>query len=118
MQRLAREKICLQERLASLKVELSRLNIEVDLDHWKVDPEEQDSNSTSTATGKKSPISETESACLLMSTSDSATGDTSYLSWRTQGLKDPVPDFKFHLFACVFVTLNESCYFSPFLVMQ
>jgi hypothetical protein len=30
MQRLAREKICLQERLASLKGELSRLNIEVD----------------------------------------------------------------------------------------
>ena len=52
MQRLAREKICLQERLASLKVELSRLNIEVDLDHWKVDADEQDSNSTSTATGK------------------------------------------------------------------
>ena len=52
MQRLAREKICLQERLASLKGELSRLNIEVDLEHWKNDPEEQDSNSTSTATGK------------------------------------------------------------------
>ena len=29
-------------------------------------------------------ISETESACLLMSTSDSATGDVSYLSWRTK----------------------------------
>lgn len=56
MQRLAREKICLQERLASLKIELSRLNIEVDLDHWKVDHEEQDSNSTSTATEQGSPI--------------------------------------------------------------
>lgn len=52
MQRLAREKICLQERLASLKGELSRLNIEVDLDHWKIEPDEMDSNSTSTATGK------------------------------------------------------------------
>lgn len=52
MQRLAKEKIFLQERLASLKGELSRLNIEVDLDHWKVDAEEQDSNSTSTATGE------------------------------------------------------------------
>ncbi|VDI36358.1 MAX-binding protein [Mytilus galloprovincialis] len=56
MQRLAKEKIFLQERLASLKGELSRLNIEVDLDHWKVDAEEQDSNSTSTATEQGSPI--------------------------------------------------------------
>lgn len=51
MQRLAREKITLQERIQRLKLELARMNIEVDLNQWVTLPDEQDTNSTSTATG-------------------------------------------------------------------
>lgn len=51
MQRLAKEKITLQERIQSLKSELARMNIEVDLNQWITLPDEQDTNSTSTATG-------------------------------------------------------------------
>ncbi|XP_033748321.1 max-binding protein MNT-like [Pecten maximus] len=56
MQRLAREKISLQERMAMLKSELVRMNIEVDINQWAVIPDDQDSNSTSTATEQGSPI--------------------------------------------------------------
>lgn len=56
MQRLAKEKITLQERIQSLKSELARMNIEVDLNQWITLPDEQDTNSTSTATGR--PIAE------------------------------------------------------------
>lgn len=52
MQRLAKEKITLQERIQSLKSELAKMNIEVDLNQWITLPDEQDTNSTSTATGK------------------------------------------------------------------
>lgn len=52
MQRLAKEKITLQERIQSLKSELARMNIEVDLNQWITLPDEQDTNSTSTATGR------------------------------------------------------------------
>lgn len=51
MQRLAKEKITLQERIQSLKSELAKMNIEVDLNQWITLPDEQDTNSTSTATG-------------------------------------------------------------------
>lgn len=51
MQRLAKEKITLQERIQSLKSELANMNIEVDLNQWITLPDEQDTNSTSTATG-------------------------------------------------------------------
>lgn len=51
MQRLAKEKINLQERIQSLKSELAKMNIEVDLNQWITLPDEQDTNSTSTATG-------------------------------------------------------------------
>jgi len=51
MQRLAREKINLQERVSHLRSELAKMNIEVDLNQWMTAPEEQDTNSTSTATG-------------------------------------------------------------------
>lgn len=51
MQRLAKEKITLQERILSLKSELAKMNIEVDLNQWITLPDEQDTNSTSTATG-------------------------------------------------------------------
>ncbi|XP_061166310.1 max-binding protein MNT-like [Saccostrea echinata] len=56
MQRLAREKITLQERIHNLKSELARMNIEVDLNKWVTLPDEQDTNSTSTATEQGSPI--------------------------------------------------------------
>lgn len=56
MQRLAKEKITLQERIQSLKSELARMNIEVDLNQWITLPDEQDTNSTSTATEQGSPI--------------------------------------------------------------
>ncbi|KAJ8313025.1 hypothetical protein KUTeg_010398 [Tegillarca granosa] len=57
MQKLAREKISLQERIATLKSELTKMNIEVDINQWiKVPDEETDSNSTSTATEQGSPI--------------------------------------------------------------
>ncbi|XP_048757053.2 max-binding protein MNT-like isoform X2 [Ostrea edulis] len=56
MQRLAREKITLQERIQRLKLELARMNIEVDLNQWVTLPDEQDTNSTSTATEQGSPI--------------------------------------------------------------
>lgn len=51
MQRLAKEKITLQEKIQSLKSELAKMNIEVDLNQWITLPDEQDTNSTSTATG-------------------------------------------------------------------
>lgn len=51
MQRLAKEKITLQDRIQSLKSELAKMNIEVDLNQWITLPDEQDTNSTSTATG-------------------------------------------------------------------
>lgn len=51
MQRLAKEKITLQERIQSLNSELAKMNIEVDLNQWITLPDEQDTNSTSTATG-------------------------------------------------------------------
>uniref|UniRef100_K1QLP9 Max-binding protein MNT n=1 Tax=Magallana gigas TaxID=29159 RepID=K1QLP9_MAGGI len=56
MQRLAKEKITLQERIQSLKSELAKMNIEVDLNQWITLPDEQDTNSTSTATEQGSPI--------------------------------------------------------------
>ncbi|XP_021349903.1 max-binding protein MNT-like [Mizuhopecten yessoensis] len=56
MQRLAREKISLQERMAMLKTELVRMNIEVDINQWATIPDDQDTNSTSTATEQGSPI--------------------------------------------------------------
>lgn len=56
MQRLAREKISLQERMSMLKSELVRMNIEVDINQWATIPDDQESNSTSTATEQGSPI--------------------------------------------------------------
>ncbi|XP_060075612.1 max-binding protein MNT-like [Ylistrum balloti] len=56
MQRLAREKISLQERMAMLKSELVKMNIEVDINQWAVVPDDQGTNSTSTATEQGSPI--------------------------------------------------------------
>ncbi|KAK3084293.1 hypothetical protein FSP39_011159 [Pinctada imbricata] len=56
MQRLAREKISLRERMSSLKMELAAMNIEVDLNQWRTLPDDCESNSTSTATEQGSPI--------------------------------------------------------------
>ena len=53
MQKFAHEKIVLQERMAVLKSELNKMNINVDLNALVFQPEnDNDSNSTSTATGK------------------------------------------------------------------
>ena len=54
MQRMALEKITLQGRITDLKEELAHMNIEVDLNQWITIPEENDTNSTSTATGMTS----------------------------------------------------------------
>ena len=45
---------------------------------------EANSDLTNLTGALQGPISETESACLLISTSDCATGDVGYLLWRTK----------------------------------
>ena len=53
MQRLAKEKIGLQGKIHSLKVELHKMNIEVDLNAWMhAHAVDNESHSTSTATGQ------------------------------------------------------------------
>ncbi|XP_013379431.1 max-binding protein MNT [Lingula anatina] len=55
MQRLAKEKIIAQERIATLKRDLHQMNIEVDMNHW-ITTEDQETNSTSTATETASQV--------------------------------------------------------------
>ncbi|XP_046568205.1 max-binding protein MNT-like [Haliotis rubra] len=55
LQRLAQEKSRLRDRIAALKMELAEMNIEVDLVQW-MHSQEQETNSTSTATEGRSPI--------------------------------------------------------------
>ncbi|XP_071093011.1 max-binding protein MNT-like isoform X1 [Haliotis cracherodii] len=55
LQRLAQEKSRLRDRIATLKMELAEMNIEVDLVQW-MHSQEQETNSTSTATEGRSPI--------------------------------------------------------------
>ena len=52
MQRLAREKISAQERIVALKRELAALNIDIDLNNIVPNTVDNDTASTSTATGK------------------------------------------------------------------
>ncbi|KAK3606503.1 hypothetical protein CHS0354_041454 [Potamilus streckersoni] len=57
MQRLAREKIMLQERMDTLKSELAKMNIDVDLKIWTQNSVPDDENSSySTVTESGSPI--------------------------------------------------------------
>ena len=52
MQKLASEKITLQEKIQALKGELQNMNIEVDLNAWMTaHASDNESHSTSTATG-------------------------------------------------------------------
>ncbi|KAL4223623.1 hypothetical protein ACF0H5_017092 [Mactra antiquata] len=56
MQKFAHEKIVLQDRIHSLKSELNKMNIDVDLNMLTVQPDiDNDSNSTSTATERGTP---------------------------------------------------------------
>ncbi|XP_045173930.2 max-binding protein MNT-like isoform X2 [Mercenaria mercenaria] len=56
MQRFAHEKIVLQERMNTLKGELNKMNIDVDINAFVYLPEnDNDSNSTSTATERGTP---------------------------------------------------------------
>lgn len=75
MQRLAKEKITLQERIQSLKSELAKMNIEVDLNQWITLPDEQDTNSTSTATEQGSPICSDDDEDDIRSPSKSFMGE-------------------------------------------
>ncbi|XP_050411457.1 max-binding protein MNT isoform X1 [Patella vulgata] len=55
LHRLVSEKSRLRERLEKLKVDLAKLNMDVDLTKW-MPTQEQETNSTSTASGDGSPI--------------------------------------------------------------
>ena len=52
-QHLAREKICMQDRIVVLKQELQELNVDVDLPSFLKSIQDDDGHSQSTATGNQ-----------------------------------------------------------------